>query len=545
MPKKNNKAKKKTPGPAAAKPPAASMPAASTSGPSTPPPEEKPSPAAATQSADQIKEQGNEAFKAKNFDEAVALYTKAIEMNPTEPAYLTNRAAANMSLKRFRPALEDCQQAATLQAAAPSAKTLLRLARCQFALGSIEPAASSLRNVLAIEPKNPAALQFQSKIILLESHLKTFEAAKAKNDWAHARLALDKCLQSIEAEGGDIPTDWRLWRIELELARGDLDAAGSAANDALRLSPSSPDVLTARGLVLFLQGKLPASIQHAQSALRGDPGHEPAQRLRKRVKDVERLKDEGNALFKSGQLLDAVDKYGEALERIGEAQGEAYGGQIRATLLSNRATALYKLNRHDDALLDTDASLKLVPTSFKALRTRARIHLQLEQFDRCVADFKAAIQQASMDGSAGDADVRALKAELKKAEVALKRSKTKDYYKILGLARDCTDAEVRKAYRRESLKHHPDKGGDEEKFKLVVEANAVLSDPQKRDRYDNGDDDDDAMGGMGGMHGMDLSELFAQFNGGGGFGGGGFRAGGFSSFPGGGHRGHTHSSFGF
>jgi len=62
-----------------------------------------------------------------------------------------------------------------------------------------------------------------------------------------------------------------------------------------------------------------------------------------------------------------------------------------------------------------------------------------------------------MDGSASDADVRALKVELKKAEAALKRSKTKDYYKILGVARDCSEAEIKKGYRKESLKHHPDK----------------------------------------------------------------------------------------
>ena len=56
-----------------------------------------------------------------------------------------------------------------------------------------------------------------------------------------------------------------------------------------------------------------------------------------------------------------------------------------------------------------------------------------------------------------DADVRALKAELKKAEAAFKRSKTKDYYKILGVSRDCSELDIKKAYRRESLKHHPDK----------------------------------------------------------------------------------------
>ncbi len=40
---------------------------------------------------------------------------------------------------------------------------------------------------------------------------------------------------------------------------------------------------------------------------------------------------------------------------------------------------------------------------------------------------------------------------------SLRRSKTKDYYKILGVARDCNEADIKKAYRRESLKHHPDK----------------------------------------------------------------------------------------
>jgi DnaJ family protein C protein 7 len=66
--------------------------------------------------------------------------------------------------------------------------------------------------------------------------------------------------------------------------------------------------------VLFLSGRLPQAVQHALSALRLDPGHEPAQRLRKRVKDVERLKEEGNAAFKIGKLEEALEKYTECLE---------------------------------------------------------------------------------------------------------------------------------------------------------------------------------------------------------------------------------------
>lgn len=87
-----------------------------------------------------------------------------------------------------------------------------------------------------------------------------------------------------------------------------------AFSDALRLNSNSPDALSLRGLVLFLSGRLPQALQHATSALRLDPGHEPAQRLRKRVKDVERLKEEGNSAFKIGKLQDAWTKYSECLD---------------------------------------------------------------------------------------------------------------------------------------------------------------------------------------------------------------------------------------
>ncbi|KAG6829473.1 hypothetical protein H0H87_011344 [Tephrocybe sp. NHM501043] len=497
--------------------------------------------------AEKLKEQGNVSFKAGRYGEAIDLYTKAIEFNPAEPAYLTNRAASYMALKKFRPALDDCQQASNLQSATPTSKTLLRLGRCQLALGSTAAALSTIRAILTIEPQNAAAIQLRDKVQVLEGHIRNLDSARKRKNWGLARLALDKCLQAIEGEGAEIPTEWRTWRVELELAKGNWDAANIAANDALRLSPNSPDILAVRGLVLFLSGKLPQATQHVNSALRLDPGHEAARRLRIRVKDVERLKEDGNVSFKAGKYGDAISKYSEALDRIGDSEEEGGGGHIRATLLSNRATTLLKLERHQEALIDTEASLAIVPTSFKALRTRARLNLHFEKCDASIADFKSAIENAG--GEATEADIRALRGELKKAEAALKRSKTKDYYKILGIARDCSESDIKKAYRRESLKHHPDKGGDEEKFKLVSEAYAVLSDPQRRERYDMGEDEDGmneggmggfgGMGGMGGMSHADLAEVFAQFGGGASF--GGFHGGGGGRSRGG----HSHGPFGF
>lgn len=134
-----------------------------------------------------------------------------------------------MALKRFRPALTDCQAAASLQSAEPSAKTLVRLARCQLALGSTAPSLSTLRAALELEPGNAGALELQAKVLALEAHLRNFREARARKNWGMARLALDKCLQSIDGEGGEIPTEWRVWRVELELARGSWDAANAAA----------------------------------------------------------------------------------------------------------------------------------------------------------------------------------------------------------------------------------------------------------------------------------------------------------------------------
>jgi len=60
-----------------------------------------------------------------------------------------------------------------------------------------------------------------------------------------------------------------------------------------------------------------------------------------------------------------------------------------------------------------------------------------------------------------------------------------DYYSILGINKNASDEDIRKAYKKKSMKHHPDRGGDEAEFKKVNEAYSTLKDPQKRAMYDN------------------------------------------------------------
>lgn len=97
------------------------------------------------------------------------------------------------------------------------------------------------------------------------------------------------------------------------------------------------------------------------------------------------------------------------------------------------------------------------------------------------------------------------------------------FYDLLGVPAAASDADLKKAFRKQALQHHPDKGGDPDKFKDISRAYEVLSEQRTRDAYDRFGEAG-LEGGGPGMGGMDPQDLFSQLFGGGGpgfFGGGG------------------------
>lgn len=86
------------------------------------------------------------------------------------------------------------------------------------------------------------------------------------------------------------------------------------------------------------------------------------------------------------------------------------------------------------------------------------------------------------------------------------------YYEILGVDKNASEAELKKAHRKGALTHHPDKGGDEEKFKEINEAYDTLRDPEKRRIYDQFGEEavKEGMGGGGGGGPADIFDLFGM-----------------------------------
>src|SRR5438309_2569281 len=108
----------------------------------------------------------------------------------------------------------------------------------------------------------------------------------------------------------------------------------------------------------------------------------------------------------------------------------------------------------------------------------------------------------------------------------------RDYYEVLGVSKDASADEIKKAFRRAAVEHHPDRGGDETKFKEINEAYEVLKDTDKRKRYDQfghagvGGSGGDPFAGYGGFGqgqnvnfdfgDLGLGDIFSSFFGGGG-----------------------------
>jgi molecular chaperone DnaJ len=83
-----------------------------------------------------------------------------------------------------------------------------------------------------------------------------------------------------------------------------------------------------------------------------------------------------------------------------------------------------------------------------------------------------------------------------------------NYYEVLGVNKNASQDEIKKAFRKKAVEHHPDKGGDENKFKELSEAYEILSDDEKRKNYDRFGTNGNPFAGSGGF---DMNDIFSHF----------------------------------
>jgi DnaJ family protein C protein 3 len=204
---------------------------------------------------------------------------------------------------------------------------------------------------------------------------------------------------------------------------------------------------------------------------------------------------------------------------------------IKLRVLQMACESLIKLRKGQPAVDWCSKALALDENDLNTLCNRADAYILQEDYDAAMRDYN----KASENG--GERNQR-VQEGLHKVQRLQRMASRKDYYKILGVSRDATDREIKKAYRKLATKFHPDKyQGDkaegEKKMAEINQAYEVLSSADLRQRFDNGDDPNDPTGGHGdGGHGHGHGHPFGGgmpffFQGGGSPFGGGGGGGGF------------------
>jgi len=456
-------------------------------------------------SAEDKKEAGNQLYKAKKYLEALSKYSEAIDLCPECPAYYGNRSACHMMLSQYQKALDDAKTAVNLDS--NFVKGYVRIAKCCVALGEIPSAKQAIERGKSLEPNSTAFDTETQNCQFMGKQQEEIDSAFETRDYRKALFHLDQFLNAACASKRH-----KVKKAECLAYLGRYAEAQNIANDLLRSDSMNADAMYVRGLCLYYEDFVDKAFTHFQQVLRLAPDHQMAKDTYKRAKTLKQMKEEGNGAFKSSQWSKAHELYTQAL------QIDPCNKATNAKLYFNRATVAAKLKKFTESVNDCDEALKLDEGYLKALVRRGRSYMEMEKYEEAVRDFE---QVHKMER--GNHEYRNL---LATAKVELKKSKRKDYYKILGIDRNANDEEIKKAYRKRALVHHPDRhsGASEEekkeherKFKEVGEAYGVLSDSKKRTRYDHGHDLDDLEGhGHGGYGGdIDPNQIFQAFFGGG------------------------------
>lgn len=498
---------------------------------------------------------GNQAYQAGKFSKAEELYTMGINSTPRtnnlecsmKPLLLcySNRAATRMTLGRMREAISDCTLAA---ASDPNFfKVILRAGTCHLVLGEVEDAINCYNKCLesgtnvcldrrvTIEAgdrlqraKRVSNLMHESDKLLKEG---SHDAVNSALESIAEALSISMHSEKLLEMKGRALLFLRMYHELIKLCEQTLDIAEkNFTSDHLdvRCCKSSYPRLWRWYLQTkshYHLGRLDVALDLIEQVEKlpittksGDITQESASALASSIRELVHLKKFGNEAFQSGRYTEALEHYTVAISKSVDSR------PFMAICFCNRAAAYQSIGQIIDAIADCSVAIALDENYQKAISRRVTLHETIRDYKQATNDLLKLIsllesrlqektrQSGSQNRSGGSngKDLRKARRLFSKIEAQAKTEIPLNFYLILGIKASDTDSEIKKAYRKAALRHHPDKAiqfliksdlGDDgtlwkdvgEKihsdadklFKIIGEAYTVLSDSSKRAKYDN------------------------------------------------------------
>jgi DnaJ family protein C protein 7 len=448
-----------------------------------------------------MKEAGNRFYVQKKYKRAIECYTRAIQLKGDEAAFYSNRAAAYGQQHQYDKALQDCNKAVEIDPTFMRGYT--RKANFQLTLGRTDEAKDTCSKMTIRDPRSREALDILKKVRTVERGIslgqKLLDQRKFSESYSTVQHGLSIAPRSVSLQ---------VLQLKGLRGKGLLDQAIKVSTTMIRNGIRNNDVLTERAHIFYQQTNFESAKKHLVEVLKADPDHKASQSLLKRLRNLTKTQERGNNAFKSGKIDEAIQVYTECLKF--DPQLKLFNSQ----LYCNRGAAKIKKRDWKGACQDLTYAIHLDATYLKAYQRRSMCYEEMGELQKALSDLQTArtvLTQKKQSTESMDRKIQQL-------NVRLKRANRKDYYKILGVSTSFTEKELTKAKRKKALKWHPDKWASKGKdaqdrantiMKDVNEAFAVLSDPQKRRRYDAGEDDLDGPSRGRGLYLMIQGNKFA------------------------------------
>ncbi|KAM0857622.1 hypothetical protein ACQ4PT_048351 [Festuca glaucescens] len=499
---------------------------------------------------------GNQAYANGHFATAEGCYTRGINSisqygtsgrcSRALALCYSNRAATRMSLGRMREALQDCSIATSIDPTFLKAK--VRAANCQLALGDLEGASSNYTACL----KSSNTADFDIKMSAEASN--GLERVKRVTNWVsqsrellkkrtlpEAKTAFEFISSALEISShSDILMEMKaealltLRRYEevIELCQETVDLAERNAvlinangepNNSNVSGKAECSVTLWRPYLIcksyFLLGKLDEALDLLKKhelvtpvkESDGSASQKCFSSLSTSIRQLLSFKAAGNESFQARRYSEAVEQYSSALACNSESR------PFSAVCFCNRAAAYQALGQLTDAIADCSLAMVLDANYPKAISRRATLYEMIRDYGQSANDLRKLIsllqKQANKPGVSPKvvnkhSDLKQARARLQSVEDEARKDTPLNLYLILGVEPSCSPPDIKKAYRKAALRHHPDKATQllvrnentddgfwrdvakevysdaDHLFKMIGEAYNILSDPGKREEYD-------------------------------------------------------------
>ncbi|SLM37141.1 Tetratricopeptide-like helical domain [Lasallia pustulata] len=426
-----------------------------------------------------------------NSNDALTYFDVAISRDPLNYLTIFQRGATYLSLGRNAQASQDFDKVLSIKPDFEGA--LLQRARIKGRNGDWEAARKDYAAAGKSEgPEVSELLEAQGASSL------AVDAEKA-GDWegciSHAGAAIMVASTSLSL---------RQLRARCRFEKGEVFEGVGDLGHVLQISPGSTEPhLQISSMMFYSMGATEKGLSQIRKCLHSDPDSKACSRLYRREKQLDKVLKQTFALKEKRQFNSAIKILvgsGSDTGLLQDIKDDVKKGKESGMIHKNSPNELYstlvemvcdcylEMNNHKKALPYCTETLTLKPNSLPALLSKAQQQIDSDNFEPAIHTLNHAKEHHP--------SAPQIQPLLQKAHNLLKRSKTKDYYAVLGVSRDADERTIKRAYRQMTKQHHPDKAigqgvskeDAEKKMAAINEAYEVLSNPELKERFDRGED---------------------------------------------------------